>query len=115
MNGTQVNDISKKVDYPNIKRGRKIVLTKEANEDITNSFSDTIDGGNVNHQLASKIAFNMKAESEAIEFYNELLTYDLTDEDRKQIEEFISDEKNHLQGLSEMVTHYDGDIPTAKD
>ena len=58
----------------------------------------------------------MKAESEAIEFYNKLLTYEgITEADRKQIEEFISDEKNHLQKLSEMLTHYDGNIPTSQD
>ena len=58
----------------------------------------------------------MKAESEAIEFYNELLNEEgLLPEDIEQIKEFISDEKNHLHLLSEMVKHYDGNIPTAED
>ena len=123
MNGTQVTDIEKKVDYPKFKKGMKLQLTEEQDspqdenvETITQSVSSIIDGKVVNYELASKISSNMKAESEAIEFYNELLNEEgLLPEDIEQIREFISDEKNHLHLLSEMVKHYDGNIPTAED
>lgn len=124
-NGTQVTDIEKKVDYPKFKKGIKFTkpttpikedeIPQEV-ENITTSVSDNNERGTVSYGLAAEISSNMKAESEAIEFYNKLLTYEgITESDRKQIEEFISDEKNHLQKLSEMLTHYDGNIPTSQD
>ena len=114
MQGTQVTDIEKKVDYPKFKKCIK--LKTETSNDITEVLSDNIESENVNSLLAAKISSNMKAESEAIEFYNELLNDPgLTEEDKEQIREFISDEKNHLQGLSEMLKHYDGNIKAAID
>ena len=110
-NGTQVKDIAKKEDYPTFKSGIKLKLK----ENITTPVSLPIDG-KVDRGLSQVITNNMKAESQAIGDYNQLLNYDgLSDTDKEKIQEFISDEKNHLAGLQEMLTHYDGNIETKKD
>lgn len=109
--GTQVKDIAKKEGYPNFKAGVKLKLK----ENITETVSlDT--EGQIDRALATAISQNMKDEADAIGYYNDLLNYDaLVEEDRKQIEEFISDEKNHLEGLQKMLVRYDGNIPTSQD
>lgn len=107
--GTQVKDIAKKVDYPLFKKGLKL------DENITNSHSLSSREG-VDLELSQMIALNIEDEAEAIGSYNKLLLCkSLSEEDRIQIEEIISDEKNHLQVLQDMLNKYDGGIPTAED
>lgn len=68
-----------------------------------------------NYKVAAAIVANNEDEHEAIKGYYELLEI-LTDEtDRAQIEEIISDEKNHAHMLTNMALKYDGGIVEAED
>jgi rubrerythrin len=68
-----------------------------------------------NYAAAKLIAANAQDENEAIEGYLSLLEV-LTDAaDIAQIEEIISDEKEHAERLAEMMKKYDGGIEAAED
>lgn len=69
-----------------------------------------------NYPVAKIIAALIEDEWEAIEGYVGILENGGLDEsDIAQIEEIISDEKQHAQVLAEIVRKYDGNIPVADD
>jgi rubrerythrin len=69
-----------------------------------------------NYPLAKIIAALIEDEWEAIEGYVGILEAGGLDEaDIAQIEEIISDEKEHAERLAEIARKYDGDIAPAKD
>ena len=64
---------------------------------------------------ASQIALNLKGEWDAIEGYQKLIPFFEMHEDEEaidQIREIISDELNHAEVLKEIMSRYDGEIPT---
>jgi rubrerythrin len=70
----------------------------------------------VNYPLAKIIAALIEDEWEAIEGYVGILEAGGLDEkDIAQIEEIISDEKEHAERLAEISRKYDGDIAPAED
>jgi rubrerythrin len=68
------------------------------------------------YPTAKIIAALIEDEWEAIEGYIGILEAGgLDNKDIAQIEEIISDEKQHAQVLAEIARKYDGDIPVAED
>lgn len=66
---------------------------------------------------ASQIALNLKGEWDAIEGYQKLIPFFELHGDQDAIDhirEIISDELNHAEILREIMSRYDGDIPTNK-
>lgn len=66
--------------------------------------------------IAAEITKNNEGELDAIEGYQELLSF-IGDEDKEAvevIEEIISDEKNHIERLNELMLKYDK-IEPSKD
>lgn len=61
--------------------------------------------------IASKIAFNIKAEAEANEFYFELLEI-IPDVDKHIIEGIIKDEMNHAIILGRLLERYTKILPS---
>lgn len=64
-------------------------------------------------QIASLISKNNEGELDAIEGYQELLSF-IGDEDKEAveiIEEIISDEKNHIEKLNQLMLKYDSIEP----
>lgn len=64
--------------------------------------------------IASVISKNGEGEYDAIEGYQELLTYEQIANDPEAvavIEEIISDEKNHIEKLNELMLKYDDILP----
>jgi rubrerythrin len=69
-----------------------------------------------NYPVAKIIAALIEDEWEAIEGYIGILENGGLDaKDIDQIEEIISDEKQHAQVLAEISKKYDGNIPVADD
>lgn len=69
-----------------------------------------------NYPLAKIVAALIEDEWEAIEGYVAALDAGGLDKaDIEQIEEIISDEKQHAQVLAEIAKKYDGNIPVAED
>ena len=71
-----------------------------------------------NQTIAAQIAVNNKAEWDAIEGYQKLIPFLEAKGDTESIEkikEIISDELNHSEVLREIMSKYDGNIPTNKD
>jgi rubrerythrin len=69
-----------------------------------------------NYPVAKIIAALIEDEWEAIEGYIGILEAGGLDEkDIAQVEEIISDEKQHAQVLAEIAKKYDGNIPVAED
>jgi rubrerythrin len=69
-----------------------------------------------NYTLARIIAGLIEDEWEAIEGYVAALDADGLDQaDIAQIEEIISDEKEHAEKLAKISMKYDGNIPVSKD
>jgi len=68
-----------------------------------------------NYKVAAGIAANIADEAEAIQGYYELLSTIIDPNDILEIKEIISDEKNHAQKLKEILSKYDGNVPTATD
>ena len=69
------------------------------------------------HTTASQVAFNLKAEWDAIEGYQKLIPFFEMHEDEDSIDkirEIISDELNHAEVLRKIMRKYDGNIPTNK-
>lgn len=114
MEGTQVTDIEKKVDYPQFKHGVKlstIDYMNESNEDVSYN-----NNSEVNTEITYIINSFIKDENEAITQYEGVLSNSgLRPEDLNQIKEYIADEKNHLLGLTEMLKNYDGNIQASND
>ena len=70
------------------------------------------------YTTASQIALNLEGEWDAIERYQKLIPFFELHVDYDSIEkirEIISDELNHAEILREIMSKYDGDIPTNKD
>jgi rubrerythrin len=67
------------------------------------------------YKVAAAIAANNQDEQEAIKGYYELLQVLVDPEDKKIIQEIISDEKNHADLLTKLALKYDGDIAEAED
>ena len=70
------------------------------------------------YTTASQIALNLEGEWDAIEGYQKLIPFFELHRDNDSIEkirEIISDELNHAEVLREIMSKYDGDIPTNKD
>ena len=62
--------------------------------------------------IASVISKNGEGEYDAIEGYQELLTLVADDPEAvATIEEIISDEKNHIEKLNELMLKYDDILP----
>ena len=64
---------------------------------------------------ASQIALNLKGEWDAIEGYQKLIPFfelHADDDAIEKIREIISDELNHAEVLRELMSKYDGNIPT---
>jgi rubrerythrin len=69
-----------------------------------------------NYPVAKIIAALIEDEWEAIEGYIGILEAGGLDaSDVAQVEEIISDEKQHAAVLAEIARKYDGDIPVAED
>lgn len=69
-----------------------------------------------NYPVAKIIAALIEDEWEAIEGYIGILENGgLDGKDIEQIEEIISDEKQHAEVLAEIAKKYDGNIPVAED
>jgi rubrerythrin len=69
-----------------------------------------------NYGLAKVVAALIEDEWEAIEGYVGALELGGLDKaDVDQIEEIISDEKQHAEVLAKIARKYDGDIPVADD
>lgn len=69
-----------------------------------------------NYTVSKIIASLIEDEWEAIEGYVGILEHGgLSAEEVAQIEEIISDEKQHAQVLAEINKRYDGNIPVAED
>ena len=68
-----------------------------------------------NYAVAAVIAGNNQDEQEAIEGYLKLLEILTDPEDIAQIEEIMSDEKEHSRRLTEMQLKYDGGVREAED
>ena len=69
------------------------------------------------HITASQIALNLEGEWDAIEGYQKLIPFFEMHNDEDAIEkirEIISDELNHAEVLRELMSQYDGNIPTNK-
>ena len=65
--------------------------------------------------VAAQLAVNNKAEWDAIEGYQKLIPFLEEQGDTEgvdKIKEIISDELNHSEVLRELMSKYDGDIPT---
>lgn len=60
--------------------------------------------------VASEISFNLKAESEATEYYYKLINM-VADEDKDKIKEIISDELDHMIILGKLNEKYSGVLP----
>lgn len=69
----------------------------------------------VDYNVAAAIAANNQDEHEAIKGYYELLQVLMDPEDKKVIQEIISDEKNHADLLTQLALKYDGNIAEAQD
>jgi rubrerythrin len=67
------------------------------------------------YKVAAAIAANNQDEQEAIRGYYDLLEVLIDPEDKKVIEEIISDEKNHSELLTKLALKYDGGIATAEE
>jgi rubrerythrin len=67
------------------------------------------------YTIAQAIAANNQDEQEAIEGYLKLLPLLTDPADVAQIQEIISDEKEHSHRLTEMQLKYDGGIEEAED
>lgn len=67
------------------------------------------------YAIAAEIAVNNQDEQAAIEGYLRLLEVLEDPEDIAQIEEIMSDEKEHSHQLTEMQLKYDGGVAEAKD
>lgn len=67
------------------------------------------------YNVAAILADANRDEQEAIQGYYEMLKSLVDPEDKKIIEEIISDEKNHAELLAKLAFKYDGNIPTAED
>ncbi len=67
------------------------------------------------YAVAAEIAANIGDEQGAIEGYLRLLEMVEDAADVAQIEEIISDEKNHAHVLAEMQLKYDGGVKEAED
>ena len=61
--------------------------------------------------ISSEIQFNIKAESEANEFYFKLLNK-IADEDKQTIKNIIADELNHAIILGKLQEKYSGILPS---
>ncbi|MDR0591212.1 MAG: hypothetical protein LBG75_01475 [Candidatus Nomurabacteria bacterium] len=68
-----------------------------------------------NYPIAISIAANAQDENEAIEGYLKLLELLEDPIDIAQVQEIISDEKEHAHRLAEMMLKYDGGIEEADD
>jgi rubrerythrin len=68
-----------------------------------------------NYAIAKLVTANAQDENEAIEGYLGLLELLEDQDDIAQIEEIISDEKEHAERLAEMLKKYDGGIEAAED
>jgi rubrerythrin len=68
-----------------------------------------------NYPVALLIAANAQDENEAIEGYLKLLEVLTDPQDIAQIEEIISDEKEHAHRLADVMLKYDGGIEEADD
>ena len=70
------------------------------------------------YTIASQIAMNNKAEWDAIEGYQKLIPFLEARGDSESVDhirEIISDELNHAEVLREIMSKYDGNIPTNKE
>ena len=70
------------------------------------------------YTIASQIAMNNKAEWDAIEGYQKLIPFLEARGDSESVDhirEIISDELNHAEILREIMSKYDGNIPTNKE
>lgn len=75
---------------------------------------ESMDDFEVRRKIASLITKNNKGELDAIEGYQELLST-VGDDDSELVDiinEIISDEKNHVERLSYLMTKYDDVIPS---
>jgi rubrerythrin len=68
-----------------------------------------------NYAIAKLVAANAQDENEAIEGYLNLLEVLEDSSDIAQIEEIVSDEKEHAERLADMMKKYDGGIEAAED
>ncbi len=68
-----------------------------------------------NYAIAAEIAANNADEQGAIEGYLRLLEVLTDPADIAQIEEIMSDEKEHSHRLAEMQLKYDGGVKEAED
>jgi rubrerythrin len=73
--------------------------------------------GKSNHFTAAEISRQIKGEAEAVLEYEHFLgiCQDLTHNDVMEIQEIISDEKNHLLILQAMAKRHDGGIAASPD
>lgn len=77
---------------------------------------ETNDDGNAT--IASQITLNIKGEYDAIEGYMKLIPWfeEQNDQDAiADIQEIISDEKEHTERLNRILMRYDGNIEPAED
>ena len=74
-----------------------------------------MDHSHKDYNVAAAIAANGQDEQEAIKGYYQLLQVIIDPEDKKIIEEIISDEKNHAELLAKLALKYDGYIEAAAE
>ena len=70
-----------------------------------------LEGEEKRNKLSSSLAFNIKAEAEAIEYYYKLLDL-VTGMDKNSIKGIIEDEMNHLIILQKILERQSGVLPS---